>query len=716
MKVLFVDDESPLLEQAEIFLQRMDERLEVDSVGSAKEGLKMLDENEYDAVVSDYQMPEMDGLEFLEEVRRGRGSSIPFIIFTGKGREEVAMEALNLGADRYLQKGGDPKTQYGVLAQAIVQEVEYWHTREEFRSSQKKYKDLAEMSLVGIYVIQDDRFRYANPEFCNIMGYDREEIIGKKYLDLVAPEDRKIVREGVEERQEGEGEPTRYTFKALTKDGDKIEVEVHSVPSTFQGEPAVQGTLLDITESKKTLSRLKTLMENQEIGILFEDEDREILYVNQKFCDLFGLPGPDSVIGTSCTDALTRAKNLFSDPEDFVAGIENAIKNREPIKGEELELADGRTFLRDYVPVRSDDRYIGHLWQYRDITERKDRRRELRLKTRAMDRAHIGISITDATEPGNPLIYVNDGFEKITGYSEEEVLGRNPKFLQGEDTDPQTVEKVSRAVSEERPISVEILNYRKDGTPFWNSMHITPIANDRGEVTHFFGFQRDVTRRKELENREEFLHSLLRHDVKNKTQVAEKYLDLLSDMELPEEAGEYVEKTARAVDEAGGIIEKVKKLSDISGEIDVGEIELSSVIDDVLDEYESELSERGINAEWTERSCRVFAGSLLKELFSNLVENAIRHSGCDIIRISSEEGEGKCVVTVEDDGSGIADEDKDKVFERGYGRGQYSKSGLGAFMAKKIAEEYGGSIEVKDSELGGAKFEVSLKSSRSNVE
>lgn len=135
MKILFVDDEPDLLDQAKIFLKRELEDLDIDTVPSPPpEALELLENNEYDGVVSDYKMPEMSGLEFLRTVREEKNIDLPFIIFTGKGREEVAMEALNLGADRYLQKGGDPRSQYGVLSRAIVQEVRNWERERELRN------------------------------------------------------------------------------------------------------------------------------------------------------------------------------------------------------------------------------------------------------------------------------------------------------------------------------------------------------------------------------------------------------------------------------------------------------------------------------------------------------------------------------------------------------------------------------------------------------
>ena len=106
MKILMVDDERGILEQGKLFMGSKNDRFDIDTVLSAEKALEMIENAEYDVIVSDYKMPGMDGLEFLEEIREVRGLDIPFIVFTGRGREKVAMEALNLGADRYFQKGG----------------------------------------------------------------------------------------------------------------------------------------------------------------------------------------------------------------------------------------------------------------------------------------------------------------------------------------------------------------------------------------------------------------------------------------------------------------------------------------------------------------------------------------------------------------------------------------------------------------------------------
>ncbi|ARS89499.1 bacterio-opsin activator domain-containing protein [Natrarchaeobaculum aegyptiacum] len=121
------------------------------------------------------------------------------------------------------------------------------------------------------------------------------------------------------------------------------------------------------------------------------------------------------------------------------------------------------------------------------------------VKDRAMNEAPVGIAISDPDQEDNPLVYVNEAYEVITGYDTGEVIGRNCRFLQGEDSDESTIAEMAAAVDEERPVTVEILNYRKDGTEFWNEVTIAPVYDDDGELTNYVGFQNDVTARKEAE-------------------------------------------------------------------------------------------------------------------------------------------------------------------------------------------------------------------------
>ncbi|MBN2169771.1 MAG: SpoIIE family protein phosphatase [Candidatus Krumholzibacteriota bacterium] len=124
----------------------------------------------------------------------------------------------------------------------------------------------------------------------------------------------------------------------------------------------------------------------------------------------------------------------------------------------------------------------------------------LDLKERALESTAEGIVIADASRPNNPIIYANRGFERLTGFPVEFALGKNCRFLQGPATDRTTAQAIKQALVEQRPCRVEILNYRKDRTPFWNGLSITPVRDAAGRVTHYIGIQSDVTKRRQAED------------------------------------------------------------------------------------------------------------------------------------------------------------------------------------------------------------------------
>lgn len=140
VSVLYVDDEPGLLTLAKTYLERNGE-FSVDTLTTAQSALKQLTTVSYDAIISDYQMPKIDGIKFLIEVRSTLGD-IPFILFTGRGREDVVIEAINNGADFYLQKGGDPKSQFAELTHKIKKAVEQRQAEKALKGSEQRLSDI----------------------------------------------------------------------------------------------------------------------------------------------------------------------------------------------------------------------------------------------------------------------------------------------------------------------------------------------------------------------------------------------------------------------------------------------------------------------------------------------------------------------------------------------------------------------------------------------
>ena len=155
------------------------------------------------------------------------------------------------------------------------------------------------------------------------------------------------------------------------------------------------------------------------------------------------------------------------------------------------------------------------------------------LKERALESTAEGVVISDCTQPDMPVIYVNNAFTEITGYTYDEVVGKNCRFLQGKEANSAAAQEIRKAISAQQPCKVEILNYRKDGTTFWNRLSITPVRDKDGQVTHFIGIQSDVTRRRKAESSLRNINAQLNRDL----QAAATVQQALLPKALPETNG-----------------------------------------------------------------------------------------------------------------------------------------------------------------------------------
>ena len=261
IKVLHVDDEPDFLALTKAFLEREHAEFSIDTATSAEEAIELLKGGKYDMVVSDYQMPVMDGLEFLKTLRQS-GNTIPFIMFTGKGREEVAIEALNRGANHYLQKGTDITSMYVTLAHAIKQEAETKRVGDALRESEEKYRATFEHTGTCMAILEEDAtVSLVNSQFEELSGYSKEEIEGKmRWTKFVHPDDVKRMFEyHKKRRQNPDGVPKEYEFRALNKSGDifNMLIDIGMIPGTKKSVIS----LVDVTELKQVEETINRRLE-----------------------------------------------------------------------------------------------------------------------------------------------------------------------------------------------------------------------------------------------------------------------------------------------------------------------------------------------------------------------------------------------------------------------------------------------------------------------
>ena len=243
IRILHVDDDPDLLGLAAQFLERADGSFRVETESDPTAVADRLETGEpVDCLVVDYDMPGLDGLELLERVRASY-PSLPFILFTGKGSETIASEAISLGVTDYMQKevGTD---QYEVLANRVRNAVERHRAQRELHHQEAVFETLARQDIVGIFIIVDGELTYVNPTFADIFGYEPDEVVGTEPHTYAAPADREEVRKKIEDRLEGAAESHHYRFTGQRKDGSTIRIEVHGARTVLDGQPATVGVLM----------------------------------------------------------------------------------------------------------------------------------------------------------------------------------------------------------------------------------------------------------------------------------------------------------------------------------------------------------------------------------------------------------------------------------------------------------------------------------------
>jgi PAS domain S-box-containing protein len=222
-------------------------------------------------------------------------------------------------------------------------------------------------------------------------------------------------------------------------------------------------------------------------------ETGTVIYASPMVSSLLETESRDSMLGDSLLNFVPEA-----DRDTLAEQFEQAPADDTPPLGVATTLQRGGAEPKQVILVSSPVEWDGQDC-LQTLIINTDAHLPAGLSAETMDATPVGISIADATLDDNPHIYVNDGFVDLTGYPREEVLGRNCRFLQGDKTEAEPVAELRQGIENEQPVTVELRNYRKDGSMFWNRVTVTPITTDDGEVSYYLGFQEDISARKAYE-------------------------------------------------------------------------------------------------------------------------------------------------------------------------------------------------------------------------
>jgi len=524
--------------------------------------------------------------------------------------------------------------------------------------------------------------------------------------------------------------------------GESDSKEIHDLRITFN---KLMNALLTTTFAK---DQVEGIIESLGEMIVVFDTEMQTMMSNASFDNFYNGTVISTIEGK-------RPIDLF--PDDFVITSQNS--HRELIT---TPLDDGgvprtiswhRTLYKD-----SAGNLIGIVLAGVDITETQQMQRELSIKNKAIDEAQTPIIITDATKDGFPITYVNRAFEIQTGYEANEVLGNNCNFLQGPGTEDADIQKIRDALSANKPTTVNILNYRKDGTSFYNRLILTPLVNDEGKVTHVIGFQQDITSEQQTKDyleaakveaeesaklKSEFLASMS-HEIRTPMNGILGMLGLVQNTQLSTEQAQHIKLAKSSAD---ALLVLINDILDFS-KIEAGKLEIESVDFDIVNLLSEISTSMAVVAEDKRLELILDTSALsvrrinsdpgrLRQVINNLIGNAIKFTerGHIIVQarsIASKSNhqkhpntelpkEAAIEVSITDTGVGIPKERTATIFDSfsqvdASTTRKFGGTGLGLTICKQLADLMGGDITV-DSTLGtGSTFTLSFSCALNNEE
>ena len=482
-------------------------------------------------------------------------------------------------------------------------------------------------------------------------------------------------------------------------DGTDVPIEMSTSTVALDDRTLVQGFVRDISDRRERERELERhrefLQQTQEfvsVGGWELTLDPERLRWTDEVYRIHDLP-----LDTDLTAAMALEFYHPDDSDRIEAAFDRLVSEGEPydLKLRIVTAEDRVRWVRTLGRPRDDDdgdELAAVHGVIQDITEQRERERDLEVKNRALDESTVGITIADADQPDLPIVYANEGFQRVTGYPRDRILDNNCRFLQGERTDETTISNIRAAIDAEEPIRTEILNYRADGTPFWNKLTVAPVGeSEGGDVTHYVGIQEDITARKRQKRLISVFQRVLRHNLRNDMTVIGGFA-----AEIAERTdGETATMARRIEDTAAGLTELSEKAYELEVSIsDTESVRLRNAVEDIRSvaaDLRREYPDLSVSVNGPE-SVEVLSTSRLKLALRELGENAAKHSNAQSVRFRIElTDDGTVAIHVDDDGPGLPDSERRVLEDAGETPLEHGR-GLGLWLVNWIVTGLGGNV------------------------
>ena len=730
IKVLHVDDDAGLLKLAKQVLQT-EGPFQVETALSVQEAFEKMKKEKFDVIVSDYMMPEKDGLAFLKELREN-GENIPFIIFTGKGREEIAKEALNLGADQYLNKTGDPEIVYCELARSITKAAKIREAEEALRDSEEKFRAISESAgNATISIDAQGTIVFWNRVAETIFGYSANEMIGKP-MTLAMPErfrDDHQRKTAAWFSSEPPASGKTFEIVGLRKDGNEFPLEASFSMWKMKGKTFLTIAARDITrqkqtwealkraeeEAKSTLSLLSATLESTADGILVVNMEGKMAIFNRKFVEMWHIPD-DIVASRDNSQALAFVRDQLKEPEKCLAKVRELYAQLDVDSHDLLEFKDGRVFERYSRPQRIGGTVAGRVWSFRDVTEDKKAEKQIRENKQKFEGLFIGNPEAAVyLSQDFHILDMNPRFFELFGYPLEEIKG---KHINEVVVPPDRTEEghMLDQRAAKGYVYFDTARKRKGGSLIPVSVSAAPIIVE-GRLVGHVAMYKDISELKRTEaamkemmqklatmnEKLRVVGSLTRHDVRNKLSVVTGNI-FLAKKRLPDnpEVLDYLHDIDSACQQILEIFDFARNYETL-GDEELKNVDVAETVEKAVSLF-SDL--KGIKVSNECQGLKVLADSLLTRLFYNLIDNSLKYGEkITHIRVYYEKSDkAQLRLIYQDDGNGIPLAEKPNLFKEGYGKG----TGYGLYLIKKMMEVYGWTIQETGEPGRGAQFTITI--------
>jgi PAS domain S-box-containing protein len=592
-------------------------------------------------------------------------------------------------------------------------------------SRTRQYAQIVEDSVNEIYIVDAMTYQvvHGNRAARQNLGYSIDEMTDLKTWDFLEGLNEADIEGLVEPLREGSIDKTDFEFAQIRKDGSIYPVRTQLQYLKEQQPPVFVAVVQDISELKAELSRSDQLgaILDRSLNEIYMFEADSLRFVQANF-------GAKHNIGYT-SEELLEMTPVDIKPEMTVEEFEQVIA---PLRDGSKDLLvfntvhqrkDGSTYPVDVAlqQMRSDEKSL-FVAIIRDISEQHKMSEDLLLRDRAIAEVDNGVLITDARNNENSIIYSNAAMTKMTGYEAEEMLGQNPRFLQGDDRDQPALDNIRAAISKAVPVHETLQNYRKDGSRFMTEVTISPIHDDAGNVTHYVGVQSDVTAKLDMEARLRQSQKMdaigqlaggIAHDFNNLLTVVIGNNELLADRLGGDELSASLLDDATSAAESGAQLTGQLLSSARQQPLAPKAINLNELVQDLSGMLSRTLGETiTLNTKLTDRLGRPFVDpAQLHNALLNLAINArdampeggdltidtsVMDFDVDMARERDELAPGRYArLTVSDTGIGMPPEIQSRVFEPFFTTKELGKgTGLGLSMVHGFAKQSGGHLEI----------------------